>query len=100
MISSKISNATRKGVYKRDNWCCVACDSNRGLQVHHIVHRSQGGTNEMSNLVTLCWRCHAVAHDCPPAGTPEYITAEWVEQVIVEYVADHYAQQGIPVEFI
>ena len=33
------------------------------LEVHHIVHRSKGGSDELENLVTLCDLCHAVEHD-------------------------------------
>lgn len=93
MISAKIDNKTRKAVYARDGYRCALCDDVRGLQIHHAVLRSQGGTNHAHNLITLCWKCHAVAH-----GTrlPEYadITAEEVQQACVEYLADHYAEQG------
>lgn len=37
---------------------CVVCKSSKGLSVDHIKNRSQGGTDEMSNLQTLCVRCH------------------------------------------
>jgi 5-methylcytosine-specific restriction endonuclease McrA len=30
----------------------------RELHVHHIVPRSEGGTDALSNLVTLCHVCH------------------------------------------
>lgn len=93
-MTANISNATRKAVYRRDNYRCALCDSNRGLQVHHVVRRSQGGTDFPHNLVTLCWRCHAVAH-----GTrlPEYDFMEPAEicQACVEYVADYYADEGL-----
>jgi len=32
------------------------------LEVHHIVFRSQGGTNSPDNLVTLCSSCHKALH--------------------------------------
>lgn len=93
MLTAKISNETRKAVYRRDHYRCALCDSDRGLQVHHVVLRSQGGTNFPHNLITLCWRCHAVAH-----GTrlPEY-EAEPAEvcQACVEYLADFYADLGL-----
>lgn len=62
MISASLSNETRKKIYRRDGWRCALCDSNQGIQVHHIKNRSQGGSNDFSNLITLCWRCHAAAH--------------------------------------
>lgn len=93
MVYANISKATRRAVYQRDGWRCAVCDSNSGLQIHHAIRRSQGGSNEPENLVTLCWRCHAVAHNTPPYGTPDYMDADWMEQAIVEYVSDYYAEQ-------
>ncbi|WP_083866574.1 HNH endonuclease [Natronococcus occultus] len=34
------------------------CSSEQRLEVHHIVPLSVGGSNELSNLVTLCKECH------------------------------------------
>ncbi|QNL44679.1 HNH endonuclease [Oscillibacter hominis] len=93
MISAKLTNETRKAVYRRDGYRCALCDSTAGLQVHHVVRRSQGGTDYPHNLITLCWRCHAVAH-----GTrlPEYGDLQGAEvcQDCVEYLADYYADEG------
>lgn len=33
-----------------------------GSHVHHIIPLSLGGTNKLSNLVTLCDVCHGVVH--------------------------------------
>lgn len=33
------------------------------LNVHHIVERKDGGTNEESNLIVLCPNCHAEVHN-------------------------------------
>lgn len=30
--------------------------------IHHIVYRSQGGTDDISNLIQLCRHCHEQAH--------------------------------------
>ena len=56
MIGARISNETRKAVYRRDGYRCALCDDTRGLQIHHVVLRSQGGTNLPQNLITLCWK--------------------------------------------
>ena len=61
-LSASIPNETRKAVYARDGYRCALCDDVRGLQIHHIVHRSAGGNDTPHNLITLCWRCHAEAH--------------------------------------
>lgn len=93
MVSANIPNIIRKEVYRRDGYRCALCDSQQGLQVHHVVSRGQGGTNYPQNLITLCWRCHAVAH-----GTrlPEYGMMQPAEvcQACVEYVADLYSDMG------
>lgn len=89
----KLDNNIRRSVYRRDHYRCALCDCDSGLQIHHIVRRSQGGTDYPQNLITLCWRCHAVAH-----GTmlPEYghMQPAEIAQACVEYVADLYTDFG------
>ena len=43
-------------IYVRDGWRCMApgCTSRRNLETHHIVYRSQGGSDADENLVCLC----------------------------------------------
>jgi 5-methylcytosine-specific restriction endonuclease McrA len=52
----------RSQVLLRDNFRCQECNFYKHLEVHHIVPRSKGGTDDPSNLVTLCQRCHAKKH--------------------------------------
>ena len=55
----------RDGVLLRDNHRCVECGVQCGradADVHHLLPRSAGGTDEPSNLVTLCDGCHAAHH--------------------------------------
>ena len=42
---------------------CVACGSKDDLQHHRLVMRSEGGGNEETNLITLCFGCHAKLHE-------------------------------------
>lgn len=55
----------RRLVLERDHHTCTACGWPRGyrrrareLHVHHVVSLSDGGTNRLSNLTTLCHPCH------------------------------------------
>ena len=95
--SANIPNATRKAVYRRDGFMCAVCGDPRSLQIHHAVHRSRGGSNDPQNLITLCWRCHALAHGTRLPDMPDYMDVDWMEQTIVEYLSDYYAEnQGKP----
>lgn len=94
MISANLTNTTRKEIYKRDDYMCALCGSNRQLQIHHVVKRSQGGTNSMHNLITLCSTCHANAHNQMMNICPH--SFEVVQQHIVEYLADYYADEFDP----
>ena len=43
---------------RRDNFICVFCGSNEDLEVDHIQPRKKGGSDDLSNLRTLCHKCH------------------------------------------
>ncbi|MDQ7821552.1 MAG: HNH endonuclease signature motif containing protein [Candidatus Eremiobacteraeota bacterium] len=47
-------------ILKRDRFRCQTpgCRCRRNLHVHHIIRRSQGGTDDPWNLITLCEACH------------------------------------------
>jgi 5-methylcytosine-specific restriction endonuclease McrA len=67
-------------IYGRDHYRCVRCGREGrfpkrrpgqpfvatgpyvGLHVHHIQPLSKGGSNDSSNLQTLCKQCHEQAH--------------------------------------
>ena len=47
----------------RDSYTCQCCGKKHvRLEVHHIIFRSLGGSNELDNLITLCEKCHADIH--------------------------------------
>jgi hypothetical protein len=51
-------------VWRRDGGRCrvPGCRSARGLEVHHIVRRADGGGHDPSGLVLLCGACHRSHH--------------------------------------
>ncbi len=61
--SSPTPPKTRRRVLARDGHRCVHCQGSGNLHVHHIVFRQDGGTNDLSNLMTLCAHCHGMIHD-------------------------------------
>ena len=92
MIGANVPNATRKAVYRRDGFRCALCDSTKYIQIHHVIPRSRGGGNHPHNLITLCADCHAMAHGINLQGWQD-VTQETVEQAIVEYLSDLYAEE-------
>lgn len=96
MMSANVNKQVRREAYKRDDYMCALCGDNRTLQIHHCVPRSRGGNNEIHNLITLCSRCHALAHGTKLDET--WVTQEDVEQAIIEYLADMYPGEWEPFE--
>lgn len=47
---------------------CVYCGSIEGLEYHHILPRSMGGTDESFNLVRVCNNHHAILHGLTSRG--------------------------------
>ena len=86
---AKLSSSQRKAIYRRDGFQCAVCGSTRYLQIHHYIHRGQGGNDSPHNLITLCQVCHMQAHGDNLKGMP--FTQADVEQACVEYLADTYA---------
>lgn len=52
---SKILNRSRKG--------CSICGWNESIcDIHHIVERCKGGSDDIDNLIIVCPNCHRVIH--------------------------------------
>ena len=57
--SNRLDENIRKAVILRDGCKCKECGkSNCLLEVHHIKPRRLNGSNTISNLITLCEKCH------------------------------------------
>jgi 5-methylcytosine-specific restriction enzyme A len=52
----------RRLVFERDRYQCQSCGRTAlavKLTIDHIIALAQGGTNDISNLQTLCDRCNS-----------------------------------------
>ena len=49
-------------VKKRDAFACRMCGFSAVIHGHHIVPKTNGGSNDLDNLITLCPNHHALAH--------------------------------------
>lgn len=59
-------SSRREAILHRDNCTCQCCGKkNCRLEVHHVKFKSNGGTDDEENLITLCEDCHKGVH----AGT-------------------------------
>ena len=59
-------SSRKEAILHRDNYTCQCCGKkNCRLEVHHIKFKSNGGTDDEENLLTLCEDCHKGVH----AGT-------------------------------
>ena len=57
---------TKAYVLSRDNYTCQHCkgkSKDSKLEVHHIVYRSNNGSDDESNLIVLCKSCHDKVHN-------------------------------------
>lgn len=51
----------REEILRRDNFTCQVCGHKKrrvNLEVHHIIPRARGGTDDPTNLITVCKPCH------------------------------------------
>ena len=61
----------------RDGWRCVQCGKPGLLEVHHVESVKTSGSDDLSNLETLCRSCHLSIHRKPK--TAEQL--EWAQLV-------------------
>ena len=50
------------GLTKFDVILCENCGA-VAVDIHHIIHKSQGGLDDYGNLIALCRDCHDKAHN-------------------------------------
>jgi 5-methylcytosine-specific restriction endonuclease McrA len=69
--TTTIPPRVRREVLAKDKHRCQApgCGRTWFLEVHHIVSRQQGGSNQVENLTTLCASCHRLWHERGGAST-------------------------------
>lgn len=74
---------------------CINCGSEEDIAYHHIVPLSVGGTNNLSNIVPVCERCHKAIHGhrtretykiTEKLGRHSTTTEEKWDEVLSEYV--------------
>lgn len=49
----------REYIFQRDNHQCRSCGQATKLSIDHIIPLASGGSNDISNLQTLCSQCNS-----------------------------------------
>lgn len=83
----ELSNRTRMKVIRRMNVSCCLCGWNEEIiDIHHIISRKNGGSNNHSNLTPLCPNHHRLAN-AGKIGPEKFTTLEtlWGDSWKLEY---------------
>ena len=67
----------RRRVLTRDRHQCQDC-KRQGMgrvEVHHVKHLADGGSDDLDNLTTLCYDCHRARH--ASAGRRDITRGAW-----------------------
>lgn len=73
-------------ILERDNYQCQVCGTTHDLEIHHVVFRSQSGSDEPDNRATICHRCHMAVHD----------RELWIELIAVAEGVHHVFVRSTP----
>lgn len=58
-----VSKRTISKILNRANKCCSICGWNEAIcDIHHIIPKHKGGSEDHSNLIIVCPNCHRVSH--------------------------------------
>ena len=58
-----LSKRTISKIINRSNIGCVLCGWNDSTcDIHHIIERKNGGSDDLTNLIIVCPNCHRVIH--------------------------------------
>lgn len=77
---TRLDADVRQRIRRRDANVCRWC-GRAGEQIHHVVYRSQGGADHVSNLVLLCAEHHAMVHSNKRHYQPVLLALLWVGYV-------------------
>jgi ATP-dependent DNA helicase RecQ len=76
----------RESVLLRDDHRCVQCGiwcRDADADVHHLLPRSAGGSDEPSNLVTLCDGCHTAHHPKLAGRLARRVMEQWAARLAI-----------------
>lgn len=66
-LQTKHWHDLRKRIFERDGYCCTRCYCAARLEAHHLTYERLGH-ELLSDLTTLCNRCHRQIHEMGATG--------------------------------
>lgn len=91
--------AMREYVMERDGGKCSVCGGTDRLEVHHIIRRMDGGSNNPVNLTLMCQGCHDDIHSNDLAER-RYAFYEnemlMIEKEIVKCMGTYFCDTAVP----
>lgn len=89
----------RHEIFKRDNYRCLECgvtNEQRELQIDHIIPISRGGSDELSNLQTLCTVCNLLKSDrFWEAGSLKIVVMESAFRCFMDKFSQNYSNNSV-----
>jgi 5-methylcytosine-specific restriction endonuclease McrA len=71
------------GYGEQDFIKCEVCHhwgiETKANDIHHVIYRSQGGSDEIENLMALCRQHHDSAHNCQ-------VTKEYLKEIHLKFM--------------
>lgn len=79
---NELTKQLKAVIIERDGNKCRKCGTSQYLTVDHILPRSEGGTNDFSNLETLCRVCHSRKDNPGHRKLSSNVSKEYLEQIV------------------
>ena len=87
-----LSKRTITKVLERANKGCSICGWNESTcDIHHIIPKKEGGTNDNDNLIIVCPNCHRVIH------TTNKYSRDFLQKYSIEKVFDDWKKYYHPI---
>ena len=88
-----MSSKTTAKLIKRAGLGCSICGwKESSLDIHHIIPKKEGGTNDNENLIMLCPNCHRIVHTTNKY-TREYLQSLSIDKVFVNWKEFYHTER-------
>lgn len=92
----RVSRAVRDAILARDDHKCQKCGCKEGLCVHHIRSWKETQDNALSNLLTLCSKCHSAIHKGEPLYNLWDMCSQYMQSLMFQSEDKKYQVPIVP----